>query len=80
MNIEYLWNRSCPPSQAALNALRPFVACPPSASPSGEAGGARLGEAGGSLCFFLKIDRIPSIFNFQFSIWLLVISYCLLVT
>jgi len=38
---------TCPPSRAVLNALRPFVACPPSASPSGEAGGARSGEAGG---------------------------------
>ncbi|MBU4419559.1 MAG: hypothetical protein KKH84_00965, partial [Proteobacteria bacterium] len=54
MKIENLWYRSCPPSRAVLNALRPFVACPPSASPSGEAGGARSGEAGGSLCFLVE--------------------------
>ncbi|MBU2521777.1 MAG: hypothetical protein KKD50_06065 [Proteobacteria bacterium] len=55
-------------SRAVLNALRPFVACPPSASPSGEAGGARSGEAGGSLCLFVikLIEYLQSsIFNLQ---------------
>ncbi|MCG2758186.1 MAG: hypothetical protein L6263_07110 [Desulfobacteraceae bacterium] len=45
MKIEDLWYRfaplihTCPPSRAVLDALRHFVACPPSALPSGEAGG-----------------------------------------
>jgi len=48
VNIECGY-RSCPPSGDILNALRSFVACPPSASPSG--------EAGGSLISLIKLKR-----------------------